>query len=190
MDAPVETGRAGLAILVREADETDAPAIARVNVASWRSTYRDILPASLLASLSETEQTRRWAERLGPFRDRNVAVVAEEQGRVVAYASGGAERGGDPDYLGELYAIYILQNHQRRGTGGRMVARIAGMLLERGFETLLVWVLRDNPSRAFYESLAGVYLREQALEMGSVVVQEVAYGWKDIRTLIPRQRSS
>jgi GNAT superfamily N-acetyltransferase len=189
VDARVEADRAGAAILVREAGEADAPAIARVNVASWRSTYRDILPASLLASLSATEQTRRWAERLGPFRDRNVAVVAEEQGRVVAYASGGAERGGDPDYLGELYAIYILKTHQRRGIGARMVAQIAGRLHERGFETMLVWVLRDNPSRAFYESLGGVYLREQALEMGSVVLAEVAYGWNDISSLIPEHSS-
>lgn len=181
-------GSEGPPILIREAHEADAAAIAHVNVASWRSTYRDILPATMLASLSEAEQTTRWAERLGPFRDRNTAVVALEDDQIVGYASGGAERGGDPDYLGELYAIYILQSHQRRRIGARMVREVAERLLGRGFESMLVWVLRDNPSRAFYESLGGVYLREQALDMGSIVVPEVAYGWRDIQVLVPRQR--
>lgn len=184
MDAHPQVGRDGSAILIREAGEADAAAMASVNVASWRSTYREILPAPLLASLSEPEQTARWAERLGPFRDRNVAVVAEEERRVVGYANGGAERGGDPDYRSELYAIYILETHQRLGIGGRMVTEVAGRLIDQGFESMLVWVLEDNPSRAFYESLGGVYLREQKLDLGLVVVSEVAYGWPDMQALV------
>ena len=33
-------------------------------------------------------------------------------------------------------------------------------------DSMLVWVLRDNPSRGFYEELGGRYLREQVLTIG------------------------
>jgi hypothetical protein len=46
---------------------------------------------------------------------------------------------------------------------------------------MIVWVLADNPARAFYEKHGGKYLRSQPLELGQYTVQEVAYGWDNIK---------
>jgi len=49
---------------------------------------------------------------------------------------------------------------------------------------MLVWVLVDNhPARRFYEALGGQELRTQPIEIGGVTLEEVAYGWQDIRGL-------
>lgn len=42
---------------IRRATETDAAAIARVQVDSWRSTYKGIVPEQHLISLSYKERT-------------------------------------------------------------------------------------------------------------------------------------
>ena len=43
-------------MLIREASPTDAAAIARVHVDSWRTTYAGIVPADYLANLSYTRR--------------------------------------------------------------------------------------------------------------------------------------
>ena len=107
--------------------------------------------------------------------------VAEEGHEVVAFASGGRERAGDGVYAAELYAIYVLERAQRQGHGKALVRAVVGGLREMGFGDMIVWVLRDNPpARAFYERLGGMYVRSQPVTIGSVVLPEVAYGWRSL----------
>ena len=47
-------------MIVREAKIADAPAIARVNLDTWRTAYRKIIPAYYLAQLSYEKGESRW----------------------------------------------------------------------------------------------------------------------------------
>lgn len=165
--------------LVRPAELDDAPAIARVHVATWRSAYRGLLPDDFLASLSQAHYEERWRRNLSDGAAR--IYVAEDVDGVVGFASGGPERAGEDGYAGELYAIYILENAQGRGHGRRLVQAVVGGLRELGIRNMIVWVLRDNSAaRGFYERLGGVYVRAQPITIGSAVLQEVSYGWKSL----------
>jgi len=169
--------------MVRLARLEDAAGIARVQVASWRTTYPGMIPQDFLDSMDEASFVGRWAERLRHDASRRATFVAEEEGQVVGFASGGVEREGDARYHGELYAIYLLQEWQGRGLGRELADAVVGALAERGLRSMLVWVLRDNLSaRAFYEHLGGVYVREHSLDFGAgFEVLEVSYGWDDVR---------
>jgi hypothetical protein len=48
---------------------------------------------------------------------------------------------------------------------------------------MLVWVLANNPARAFYIRLGGKELRRQAISFESVTSDEIAYGWEDTTSL-------
>jgi len=174
--------------MLRAAVPADAPAIARVHVASWRTTYRGLLPDDYLAGLEVDEYTARWSRVLADRHGRSDVLVAEEQGRVVGFASCGRERDGDLRYQGELYAIYLLHEAQRRGHGRALVAAAAGALAARGMTSMVVWVLRDNAgARAFYERLGGKYLGERSLDLGPEAVvsaREVSYLWTDTAPLL------
>jgi ribosomal protein S18 acetylase RimI-like enzyme len=162
--------------LVRSAVIDDAPAIARVHVASWRSTYRTQLPADFLDSLTETGYTDRWRRFIGEASNR--VYVVEDGGDLVGFASGGRERAGETGYTGELYAIYVLDAYQRRGYGMELVRAVVAGLRELGLEDMIIWVLRDNvAARLFYERLGGVYVRSQPITIGSATLEEVSYGW-------------
>jgi len=165
--------------MIRAADVNDAQAIARVHVDSWRSTYRSLLPADFLESLTEVAYADR-GRRFITERSSRVYVVQEGAARadVVGFASGGRERAGETGYTGELYAIYLLESWQRRGYGRELVRAVVSGLREVGLEDMLIWVLRDNrPARDFYERLGGVYVRTQPITIGSVTLEEVSYGW-------------
>src|SRR5262249_38607513 len=102
---------------------------------------------------------------------------------IIAFAAGGPERDGDRIYRGELRAIYIIQRHQRQGHGRRLTGAVARQLLLDGFDSMLVWVLAENPSRAFYDALGGIVVNSKMIESGGRDLQQVAYGWSDIPPL-------
>jgi ribosomal protein S18 acetylase RimI-like enzyme len=165
--------------MVRPATLYDAAAIARVHVASWRTTYRGLLADDFLASLGEEPYTDRWRRVVGDGLSR--VFVAEEDEEIVGFASCGRERAGETGYAGELYAIYVLDSAQRHGHGRELVRAVAGALREMRLEDMIVWVLRDNtPARHFYERLGGVYVRAQPITIGAVTLEEVSYGWRNL----------
>jgi len=165
---------------VRSAEVFDAEAIARVHVATWRTTYRGLLPDEYLASLDEVGYTQRWRRTLADSTGSRVYVAESAQG-VIGFASGGRERAGEAGYSGELYAIYVLQEAQGHGHGRRLVQAVVGGLRELQLQDMIVWVLRDNaPARGFYQRLGGVYVREQPITIGSSTLREASYGWTSL----------
>jgi GNAT superfamily N-acetyltransferase len=165
--------------MIRPAKVDDAPAIARVHVASWRSAYLGLLSDEFLESLNEPDYADRWRRFIGEGSSR--VYVIELDGQVVGFASGGRERAGETGYTGELYAIYILDAHQRHGYGRELVKAVVAGLREMGFEDMLIWVLRDNQNaRRFYERLGGVYVRAQPITIDSATLEEVSYGWQHL----------
>ena len=163
--------------MIRGATLDDAAAIARVHVSSWRSTYRGMLPADFLASLSESGYAERWKRVIAEATSK--VYVAEDGTDVVGFASGGRERAGETGYEGEIYAIYVLDSAQRRGFGRELVRATVAGLRELGLGDMIIWVLRDNQAaRAFYERLGGVYVRAQPITIGLTTLEEVSYGWQ------------
>ena len=176
---------------IREARIEDAAAIARVHVDAWRTTYPGIVPADYLASLSYLEREEMWRNGLTAPEYGEFTHVAENDRReTVGFATGGPERSGKLEYCGELHAIYLAAGSRRQGIGRRLVHSVAERLLQLQYDSVMVWVLANNPSRAFYEALGGEKFFETEVEIGGSRMIEVAYGWKDIHRLIDRAQKS
>ena len=95
-------------------------------------------------------------------------------------------------YHGEIYVLYVLPQNQNQGIGRRLVAACVQHLIQQlAVETLLIWVIAENPYRRFYESLGGRTVREKTKEIGGKMISEVGYGWEAIHKLAilqPAQR--
>jgi GNAT superfamily N-acetyltransferase len=172
---------------IRVAHPTDAFAIARVQVDSWRTTYVDIVPAAYLAGLSYEPQGQFWEYIVSTLSGAAAVYVAESAtGQVVGFAASGPERSGNGVYQGELYAIYLLAAYQRQGLGRQLTEAVVNGLLRHGLLSMLVWVLAANPCRAFYEALGGQQVAAQEITIGTARLTEVAYGWHDIGEIVAR----
>jgi hypothetical protein len=53
------------------------------------------------------------------------------------------------------------------------------MLGQLGINSMLVWVLVDNPACQFHAALGGKVVHEKELTIGGKPLIEVAYGWMD-----------
>jgi GNAT superfamily N-acetyltransferase len=174
---------------IRPARIADAANLAQVRLETWRTAYRGLIPEAVIASMDLKKETARWIERLhAPQADSHlfVAEIQPESGSggpeaapgVVGFCGGGPNRDDDPDYSGELYAIYVLQAYQGLGVGRALLQHAVDWLLQNGHRSMLIWVLRDNTNaRRFYEALGGKAVRERSITIGGALLPEVAYGY-------------
>jgi len=166
--------------------------IAKVKVDTWRTTYKSIFPADLLQNLSYEENATKWRQR---FEDPDICwfiyVAEDDSDKIIGFSMGNLEQwnftlnvSGLKNYDGELMAAYVLQEHQRKHIGLKLVKLIVENLLENNVKSMVVWVLKGNPNYKFYEILGGKYVGQKMLEIDSTNYIEIAYGWKDITKIL------
>lgn len=171
---------------IREAVSEDAEGIARVHVHARQQAYAGLLPEEGLKKLDEDfgQRVADWQKDLRASEKFLAVYVAVVQGEIVGFACGERARPGNEPYEGFLSKIYILAKHHKQGFGRRLVSAVAQALLSRGIKSMMVRVFKDNPNRAFYDALGGVYLGEIDHEVWGEVYRLSGYGWENIEALI------
>lgn len=170
---------------IREARLDDVEVIAAIHVASWRSTYRGIVSDETLNALSVQERAAMWRNGLKKDPRPEFLLVAEsDAGHLAGFASAGPERSGHPDYKGELFAIYLLEDCQRSGIGRALVKAVMRRLDQQDIQSMIMWMLKANPNRAFAERLGGLNIASKLYQIGDQNLEAVAYGWKDLSLVI------
>lgn len=130
---------------VRTAKPDDAPAVARLRVASWRHAYQRIVPDEWLAGMRPESTVANWAERAaapGFF----VAVDADDQPKAFCLVDDARQETDRHPTLrtGELIAIYADPAVLGTGAGSAVHGAALAHLGARGFEYAVLWVLADN----------------------------------------------
>ena len=168
-------------MLISKAKLEDAAGIAKVHVDSWRTTYKGIVPDSFLEKLSYEEREQIWKSGI---EANQVYIAEDEEGRIVGFASGGQERTGKYEaYEGELYAIYLLEGQQGKGSGWKLFKAVVDDLKEKKLNSMLIWALEENPACRFYEKLGGKKIDTAEIEIDGQKLGEVAYGWEDLSNI-------
>lgn len=159
---------------------TDAEDVARVNIDTWRSCFRGLVPSSFLESMSIEKRAAALRKR---FENEHYGLfVAEnEAGHIVGFCDFGTPRQSKWSYDMELYAIYVLHDYQRKGIGRILFSRAANAILEQRKNSLFVRVLEFNPYRVFYNNLCDEVIDMESIELDGKRVNNAIYSWNDLR---------
>ena len=180
-------------ISIRRARPSDAIAIGAVHVAAWRSTYPGILPDGFLARLSVPRQAAHYDAAIRSSTGVFVAVASGTDvppgsgARIIGFATAGRARGGEFARRlgeGEVETLYVLDDWRDRGVGRKLLRAAAAHLAEMGCKSCFVWVLRDNPSRWFYQRLGGKPVAEAMIQVAGQRVSQTAFVWDPIERLL------
>jgi GNAT superfamily N-acetyltransferase len=82
------------------------------------------------------------------------ALIAERDGKPVGFVSffrGYAGWRGKP--MGIVHALYVLPEERRTGAARALMANVARIALERGWERIELFVEEKRPAMRFYESI-------------------------------------
>jgi len=175
-------------VTVRAARLSDAPAIARVHVETWRLAYPGIVPKEYLVGMTEARQTAQWETSIRRARGADTVLVAEAAtgGGIVGFGNcGRARRGGD---RGEVFTLYVASDWQGRGIGRALLLGLFTTLHRNGLNEGLIWVLSANPARYFYEAMDGKRRAERRESFSGLMLDETAYGWSDLNAWLAARR--
>ena len=110
---------------------------AYVHFKSWHESYSDIVDAEYL----NTQVTLEKCERTAKKYPDNI-FIAKDGERVVGFAAYGKYRGEDLSDCGEVFAIYVLQEYQKRKIGYALMRAAMDRLQE--YKKVALWVFKDN----------------------------------------------
>jgi GNAT superfamily N-acetyltransferase len=155
---PRVTGTADVS--VRPARPDDAIEIARVQVVTWRTAYRTLLPTAVLDDWDADSATASWrAAVASPPTPAHGVLVALERNAVVGFVAFGpaelaAGEASDPaGPTAELSTLLVEPRWGRRGHGSRLLAAVADVARRDGAARLQVWLPEaDAVSAGFYGS--------------------------------------
>lgn len=169
-----------MALKIRKAKPSDAAAIAKVHVDTWRTTYKGIVPNAYLAGLAYKPKEEMW-ERLIAEQEENdhYFVLLDKSDKVVGFVCGGDNRTEDDDMFdAEIFAIYILEPFQGKGNGRALLEKSLQQFKRDGFKHAIVWVVEANPACQFYEAAGGKHVAERMEDIGGKKLKELGYGWQ------------
>lgn len=161
--------------MIRKAKLDDSEEIAKVQVATWRTTYQGIIPDDYLDSMVWEDRVSIWKRLISS----QLVYVAENQyNHIIGFCNvGQGSKEEYPDFEGELYAFYILKEYQRNGIGKELFIRAIEDLKDIGICSLIVKVLEENQSKYFYESLGAEKIDTLEVIFSEKKLLELVYGW-------------
>jgi GNAT superfamily N-acetyltransferase len=137
-------------VSVRSASVEDARAIADVHTASWRVTYRGLVPDAYLDALTADDRLAAWIEWLtaDPPGNGNQALVVEVEGGLKGFATI-CSVGPSPPELG---ALYVDPSFCGCGLGRALMGSVVERVRAAGYSEMVLWVHPENArARRFYE---------------------------------------
>ncbi|HHV15756.1 MAG TPA: GNAT family N-acetyltransferase [Gelria sp.] len=130
----------GEQIVIREAQPGDAPAMARINVTTWRDSYGKFLPWQLMEELSCSQKQAEIEDFFAHWEENQaVALVVESKsGEMMAFIMAGKNHRQDLKYTGEIYNLHVAPAFQSQGIGRYLVYRVSQVFRQRNWNTMMV----------------------------------------------------
>ena len=139
------------------------------DAAAIASIYNEGIADRIATFETEPRTAEQIAEQLGAKAGRFPSVVAERDGRVVAWASAGPYR-SRPAYSGVAeHSVYVARDARGTGAGRAALVALCGAYAELGFWKIVSRIFPENTaSLALHERcgfrVVGVYRRHGKLE--------------------------
>jgi ribosomal protein S18 acetylase RimI-like enzyme len=165
-------------ITIRTARLDDASSIARLDVETWQATYAGILGTPYLAGLSAARREIGWTNMIRR-EPCDVHVAVNRAGDIVGFGSCGTAR-GEPHFTSEVFTLYVAPDWQNQGIGRRLLLAMFSRLVAQGHDSTVIWVLRENPARFFYQRLGGKEVRRKLIAFNGEKLPASGYGWYDL----------
>jgi len=171
--------------IIRAAVLDDAPAIAEIHYLGWVQAYGQLMTPAQLAEKAVDKRIPVWRDWI--VDPQCITLVGcDAAGMVMGFAIGGPVHahdiieGGLEGFERELYIIHCYKQVQGQGLGRRLIAALARHFMHGGANSVMLWAFAENAYRRFYDRLGGVVIA-RGIDDG---VPDVAYGWRDLSTLI------
>ncbi len=162
-----------MGVSIRDAEQNEAGALARLQLATALVAYAEIFPREAPAPTVE-DLTRAWSTSLGPD-DGERGFVAELDGQPVGVVLAGPDR--QAPRRGLVSRLYVAPDLWGTGIGVALHGAALDHLTHAGFVDATLWVLeRNHRARWWYERLGWTLTDEERTVYEPAGIIDVRYG--------------
>lgn len=168
---------------IRLAGPGDSVSIADLHILNWRDTYRGTLPDSYLDGDIVDERRAAWADFFSAPAPGAMAFVAIGSDRNLDGFIA-LEKGHEPGYEAFIENLHVAPSARGKGTGKQLMRHAAVNLLERGIQSVCLWVYDDNVKALdFYKSIGGLVDAHGTDPFAGADAAHTRVGWHDMTVL-------
>jgi GNAT superfamily N-acetyltransferase len=136
-------------MIIRQAAESDIPAISELAEKIWWPSYRNIISDEQISFMLNDMYS---AESLmKQMRSGIECLIAESENLPLAFA--GYSQTDTDKQVFKLHKLYVLPTEQGRGTGRKLIEQVSTLAKTKGGNILELNVNRGNPAHHFYRKI-------------------------------------
>ena len=167
---------------MRDAGPEDAPAVAALHAASWRSAYRGFAEAAYLDGAAAADLLASWTRALAAAPAGSFVILDEAEGGLRAFIS--VKLAVEPGYDAFVYALHVDPARRGDGIGRRLLGLAVERLIAGGHRSLALRAFDGNPGAIrFYRRLGGSLEGHGLDDIGGVTFPDTLIGWRDLPAL-------
>lgn len=157
---------------VRYAKVEDAEAIVKINVRTWKESYKGLIADNVLEKQQINEERISATRRR--IQNQTSTVLVYEDKEIMGFVVAGDAR-DERNIKNELYAIYVSPDAQHKGIGTQLLSRYKQIMKGKAF---YLYTLKNSfKARSFYEKNGGILCEEfnRSIAIQNQIIEEVCY---------------
>lgn len=167
---------------IRKMNVTDVPSVVDINIEMWKKTYSGIMDEEIFIMRDKNKENNIRIMREKICKNDCCYKVAISDNKVIGFIGYGENKDAniEVENLGEVYAIYILEEYHNKGIGKSLIEEAKRDLKKKGYNAVLIWTLKENKNRKFYERLGGKKVLFREVDILGHKFKEVGYMFEKI----------
>lgn len=170
-------------MIIKLVDKEDVSEIGQIYISCWQTTYYNLVPKTYLDNLSLEDAINKWTNFFTEKHNSFIYAVINDKNQYIGFVAGLINQ--DNPTQGELYALYLLEGYQGLGLGKQLFMSVVKHFINYNINSMIVWVMKENKNGIkFYEHMNGKLYQQRKNNFGNYIVDDVAYQWLDLASLI------
>lgn len=149
---------------IRKKEYKDCISVVKIITKTWQQTYEGIMDEKYLNELSYNENERILNAQRSFKNETDQEFVLELDGIVIGFIRVGKSSYDDLKSVGEIFALYLIEEYKNRGFGKKLFLKGVSYLKENGYENIIVGCIKENLSNQFYKHMGGKIIGERKYE--------------------------
>ena len=171
--------------IIRRAVPDDAYGITYVNVHTWYTTYKGLMPDIFLENRLKSIDERTIKVREWIVNGINYLVAENtEKNDIVWMLIYWASRNENYPNSWEIYAIYVLKEYQKLGIGKKLFFEWINELIKLGYNDMVINVLDWNKTINFYEKYWWNVVWDRYDALGKISIHEYIMYFKNLKDIL------
>lgn len=127
-------------MFIREIIKNDINDISKIYTDSWKTTYKNILPESLLKNMSYESSKEKWLSYINI--KNHGGFVALDNNKIVGFAMYKPENNLYKCLL--LDSLHVIKSAQGKGIGKKLIFTIGKYAYDNKYEKMYIYIVKGN----------------------------------------------